>query len=1138
MKKSIVLFITALVCANVSATDQPGRAVKWDQSFCSNVKAGIDGGSLVNSNNTSDHVLVSCMANTSQGDGEGFINGAIRLSASSSSLTFLSDLDKNFTRIEIRGTDASGVQATNDGWHWTDTSLVWIGEAETVLLKGNNTAVRISDVRGITFELNHGDTIYWDASQMSDWDLSYSQTTHYESDGVGVYRVPSYKNSAYRYGNEVRLSGEGEDPISFIRQFDANFKKIELHYTNNDVSLNEVTDWRIDTENSLLIWEGNNSFVDFGGKVYFDKAVFVVDPSGAQDYWHGDTLFVIAIPGSSKYEFCNAKHIVLCEGIKRLKDETFDGSRSLESVHIPASLRKVGTATFWNCTALKSVTFAENSNFELLNRRAFRECSSLPYIELPESLTRIATEAFYGCTSLKVVTLHSEQCVLESTNVFEECDQLQYIYVPAESVDWYKSATNWKSFADKIRALPPSWLLPGDGWDAETNTLYLNSNANTNAYKDSAIIQKVVVDADVTAIGDAAFQNCSNLASVIVKPLSCALGASVFDGCSKMSAIYVPVVAVDAYRNATNWETYRLKIFGKVVWDMSTTSFALDESQESFSQDGVTLTANTEYSNAQTVDNTCNLVYDDQNSGTSNTAFTFSSELGKFTKIALIGVGANNITASGWSMQGDTAMWINNDGSNSVYFGTAVEDVTSIEFTISGITVPGWLQPGDLWNNDTKTLYVNSNPVNNAYENKSEIWHVVVAANVTALGNDAFRLCSNIQTVTFNNGSQLTDIGERAFSHCSSLTAFTVPAGVTIIRETAFGSCTSMQSVTFATGSQLETISSSAFAHCAAIKSIILPETMKDISYNAFFDCSNLDSVVIYAPSLTTYGEAFGSTHANLRIYVPYASLDTYKTGWSNYPSKIYPIAPTWLLPGDEYDYDTKTLTVNSNPPANAYAENIEIRHVVVAAGVTTIASGAFQGCIDIRDVTCATGSQLATISDAAFNNCLALRGMAIPAGVTTIGNNAFNTCRALKTFTFAEESQLQSIGSSAFNFCDSLTAIAIPAGVTSIGEHAFRRCTALESVTCLATTPPTLGSSAFASVTVSSIPLYVPEGSISAYKAAAQWKDFDIQDPTPTGIENANANANASAAKLLRNGQLLIERDGNVYTITGQKIK
>ena len=1049
MKKLVVILSVALVCANLSVSAQPGRVVRWDQSFCEQVQVGIDeNGSPISNNGSNLGISVTYNYDHLQSR-EGFLGDSIYLSFHNSMLSFSTVYEKNFTRIEIKGTDASGMQAAPEGWNWTATSLVWIGEAETVSLKGSGTAVHISDISGITIELNHGDTVYWDASQMSDWDLQYSQTTHYESDGVGVYRVPSYTNSAYRYNGIVRLSGQGEDPITFIRNFGANFRKIELHYTNNDVSLHEFTDWRIDTENNLLIWEGNNYFVDFGGNVSFDQAVFLVDPSsnGSQDYKHGDTLFVVAIPGDSYYEFCDAKHIVFCEGVTRLKEEAFDYCQSIESVHISASMRKFGDKAFWSCRNLKSVTFAENSNFQVLSRRTFRSCESLPHIELPASLNRIATEAFYDCTSLKIITLHSEQCVLESTNVFEESDQIQFIYVPESSVDWYKNASNWKSFADKIRALPPSWVLPGDGWDAETSTLYLNSNANANAYKDNAVIQHVVVHADVTSIGNNAFENCSSLKTVVVKPMTCALGTGVFDDCSKLTAIYVPVVAVDAYRVATNWQTYRLKIFGKIVWDMSTTNFLLqDELDHSFSQDGVTLTINTKYSVAGTMYKKGNLIYDDDKdaSATNDTAFTFSTELGKFTQIALIGVSEEkrSITATGWSMHGDTAIWTNNDGSYSVDFGTTAKDFSAIEFTLSGITVPNWLQPGDLWNTDTKTLYVNSNPVNQAYEYRSEILHVVVAANVTALGNDAFRYCSNIQTVTFNNGSQLTDIGQRAFSHCSSLEQLTVPAGVTIIRETAFGSCTNMQSVTLATGSRLETIKGSAFANCENIKSIVLPQTMEDIEYNAFFSCSELDSVVIYAPSLTTYGEAFGSTHANLRIYVPYTSLATYKSGWSTYASKIYPIAPAWLLPGDEWDYDTQTLTVNSNLPENAYADNTEIHHVIIAANVT------------------------------------------------------------------------------------------------EIGEKAFQSCIAFESVTCNATTPPTLGETVFNGVNVSAIPLYVPEGSVSAYKAAEQWQDFNIVDPAPTAIGETNANANAKAVKILRDGQLYIIRDGKTYNILGNAVK
>jgi hypothetical protein len=67
---------------------------------------------------------------------------------------------------------------------------------------------------------------------------------------------------------------------------------------------------------------------------------------------------------------------------------------------------------------------------------------------------------------------------------------------------------------------------------------------------------------------------------------------------------------------------------------------------------------------------------------------------------------------------------------------------------------------------------------------------------------------------------------------------------------------------------------------------------------------------------------------------------------------------------------------------------------------------------------------------------------------------------------------------------------------VTSIGEYAFYYCTSLTSITCKATTPPTVGSSAFYGVS-KSISVHVPCGCVEAYKAANGWKDFtNIQGP------------------------------------------
>ena len=68
------------------------------------------------------------------------------------------------------------------------------------------------------------------------------------------------------------------------------------------------------------------------------------------------------------------------------------------------------------------------------------------------------------------------------------------------------------------------------------------------------------------------------------------------------------------------------------------------------------------------------------------------------------------------------------------------------------------------------------------------------------------------------------------------------------------------------------------------------------------------------------------------------------------------------------------------------------------------------------------------------------------------------------------------------------LTSINIPEGVTSIGNNAFAYCTSLTNVTCLATTPPSLGTDVFKNSSALT-EIRVPAGSVDAYKAA--WSTY-----------------------------------------------
>lgn len=85
-----------------------------------------------------------------------------------------------------------------------------------------------------------------------------------------------------------------------------------------------------------------------------------------------------------------------------------------------------------------------------------------------------------------------------------------------------------------------------------------------------------------------------------------------------------------------------------------------------------------------------------------------------------------------------------------------------------------------------------------------------------------------------------------------------------------------------------------------------------------------------------------------------------------------------------------------------------------------------------------------------------------------------------------------------------------IPASVTRVGARAFSG-TSLATIYNRSAVPQTVGEGAFAGVDKSACHLYVPQGSVDAYKAAPEWKDFII-NPEYTGVDQ-NVAAKAVAA-------------------------
>lgn len=82
---------------------------------------------------------------------------------------------------------------------------------------------------------------------------------------------------------------------------------------------------------------------------------------------------------------------------------------------------------------------------------AFYDCSSLASINIPNSVTSIGHSAFYGCSALTSITCEAvTPPTLDSGN---RLSNVTAVYVPAESIEAYKTATNWSYYSREIQPI-------------------------------------------------------------------------------------------------------------------------------------------------------------------------------------------------------------------------------------------------------------------------------------------------------------------------------------------------------------------------------------------------------------------------------------------------------------------------------------------------------------------------------------------------------------------------------------------------------------------------------------------------------------------------------------------------------------
>ncbi len=472
----------------------------------------------------------------------------------------------------------------------------------------------------------------------------------------------------------------------------------------------------------------------------------------------------------------------------------------------------------------------------------------------------------------------------------------------------------------------------------------------------------------------------------------------------------------------------------------------------------------------------------------------------------------------------------------------------------------------------------------NAFKWCHSLSSLTIPSSVTSIGDDAFA-GSGLISATIPN--TVKEVGGGLFGGCERLTSVVLYENITSLSSGGweytlgfFEGCSSLTSINIP--NSVTEIRWEAFYGCTALKSLTIPNSVTEISNNAFTDCTSLE--YLYIPNSVQYTE-----EDEYRVYY----YDGYQSirNCPNLKTLIVP-ADFFGVDGDEEDYQhvksdvfpylperLESLTINDGTihrlAWDFISRNYKTLKTIDLATTTdiAIAEEAFKNCYKLENL--ALPAQLEYIPYMAIAECVKLQSITIPATVTEIEDRAFENCRSIKSIIFggaapaqgpahyaaASGSSLWRIGSWAFYNCHQLQNLTIPEGVTEVGDAAFYGCAYLEDMVlpstiqeigdngfalCAklqkihvkATTPPTIQAKTFFDVN-RQIPVYVPDNAVEAYKDDPYWREFDIQGESkaPSAVDNIPS-AVTNTKKIIRNGQLLIIRDGKTYNTMGAEIR
>ena len=222
---------------------------------------------------------------------------------------------------------------------------------------------------------------------------------------------------------------------------------------NKDAEIINVhNDYFVETYPQIATFVGEDDGVIIEGKGV------VIEGSGSGSGSGGDVPYDEIWYTSSNGNIITPNSVAFGDGLTIVSNTYEDGKGIIK---LSGNATTIGERAFYNCTSLTSIEIPDGVTS--IGGSAFYDCTSLTSIEIPDSVTSIGNGVFEDCTSLTSITVNAitppelgslglDNCSSSGSGSGSGSGSDYTIYIPAESVDTYKSASVWSDYACKIEA--------------------------------------------------------------------------------------------------------------------------------------------------------------------------------------------------------------------------------------------------------------------------------------------------------------------------------------------------------------------------------------------------------------------------------------------------------------------------------------------------------------------------------------------------------------------------------------------------------------------------------------------------------------------------------------------------------------